>query len=476
MFELIGKVVTVIIGVFGLLWIVPPLCGYILKWNRSRGLNNKHGLVQQKILPLSQQTILITGGSGEVGVCLSRRFAMEGVKNLIIWDINPLSLQSFAAELKENYGFTPILMFTPVFEPQSNLSSSLFESERELVSNPLWSSVCSNSDSSTPLLEITPTSRYCICIYQDLAQTEHIESAFNKASTMLQIASPHVLINNAGVVYPAGMFTSPSAILENTLKVNAIAPVVLIKTFISAITSQIATSSQLTSSSSLSITSLPAQYQYVTVASAAGYSYAVGLGPYCGSKAALIALHKSARMELARVATEGAVRIANGRTALFPSIPSFSKEPQSSSRGILPTCAQCDGDGYSYQIQHAQCPDCLFPRMDSPLETPLPAVLDNKNIILRWFHCSWFYPFLWLFSVVKTFCLGSSSAREQIQLSKNYQNDVSRLVAQSIRTVLVTPWRIQTRMFDGVIAHPLVNLLFPPLHPDTQVRLFSLIS
>lgn len=410
MYETIGRVVTVLGIAYLVLWIVPYLVNILIK------LATVPSISASKYITKSH-SVLITGGGGEVGACLTIRFAQQSFKHIILWDLDYKSMLSISKSISVEYGYVPILVTT----------KELFA---DITQDAHWSSVffsdCDEFDAK--IIQSSSDLKYCVCVLQDLTCSSTIESTFSRVCEILNIPSPTILINNAGIVKPFCSATSDLSIFDQTMLVNTRAPFQLARVFLNRIT--LSTRERLESLQPETrlqkkyTKDIFPQYQLVTISSAAGYSYAVGLGPYCASKAAISSLHKSLRLELARIATEEDPSIAQDRVSL-----NLSSAKDDSRK------------------------------------------LSQRSSQASWLSLEWFSPLLWLFQSMaqKIFLYNTFSKILSHSCDSNTDITSNRLAANSVKTLLVTPWRIKTKMFQGVRNHPLVSYFFPALETDLQV-------
>lgn len=172
------------------------------------------------------RTVLITGGAQGLGRLMAQRFGRLGA-DLVLWDIDEPGLEETAGLINDELGHKP---------------------------------------TTAPV---------------DLTDTASIDRA--AAQTRQAAGDPHVLINNAGVTTGERLIELTDHQIETTMRVNAVAPMLVLKRFLPAMVERDAG-------------------HVVTIASAAGLTGVARLMAYSASKHAAVGFGDSLRQELRTLA------------------------------------------------------------------------------------------------------------------------------------------------------------------------------
>lgn len=172
------------------------------------------------------RTVLITGAASGLGRLMAQRFGRLGA-NLVLWDINETGLKETADLVADEVGRQPTVV--PV----------------------------------------------------DLTQTESIDAAVQRSREAA--GEPHVLVNNAGVITGDMLVDLSDDAIELTMRVNAIAPLLVTKRFLPHMVAR-------------------NEGHVVTVSSSAGLTGVARLTAYCASKHAAVGFDDALRHELHQMA------------------------------------------------------------------------------------------------------------------------------------------------------------------------------
>ena len=171
------------------------------------------------------KTVLVTGAAMGLGKLFATRAVKEGATAVVLWDVNEGALKDTAAEL-----------------------------EAQGSSRIVYDAV-------------------------DVSSSDAVAAAAERVRA--EVGDVHVLINNAGVVRGNGYFWDNAVRdVETTMAINAIAPMLVLREFLSGM---IASGQECRS---------------ITLASSAGLNAVPRLAAYCGSKWAAIGWSDSVRLEL----------------------------------------------------------------------------------------------------------------------------------------------------------------------------------
>jgi NAD(P)-dependent dehydrogenase (short-subunit alcohol dehydrogenase family) len=221
-----------------------------------------------------------------------------------------------------------------------------------------------------------------------------------------------VIINNAGIVSGKSMLQLKNSQLMNTFSVNALAPMVIIKSFLPSMmrrahwVTERSLNQTIQAKKSTSTASMPSNLSkdrsdcgifnshIINVSSLAGQSYACYLADYCASKATLTSMHRSFCMELRRMRED----------------PTFLQKQLNGSTE------------FNHEMDHQ---------------------IDNKSDSYN-----------------------DQSSSTSVVANTEFESK------GNIYTTLVLPWHIDTDMFAGVAnsIHWLVRILFPPLSKVTVAQ------
>lgn len=172
------------------------------------------------------RTVLITGGAQGLGRLMAQRFGRLGAE-LVLWDVDEEGLEETAGLINHELGHKP----------------------------------------TTVAVDLT-----------DTASIDH-----GAAQTRQAAGEPHVLINNAGVTTGERLVELSDHQIETTMRVNAVAPMLVLKRFLPAMVERDAG-------------------HVVTIASAAGLTGVARLMAYSASKHAAVGFGDSLRHELRHLA------------------------------------------------------------------------------------------------------------------------------------------------------------------------------
>jgi len=176
------------------------------------------------------KVVLVTGGGSGLGKLLSGKFALDGAK-LVLWDIREDLLQKAEQELKAQ-------------------NKDLF------------------------------VKSYVV----DLSNREMIYQRAEEVKK--EVGQVQVLVNNAGIVSGAKFLECTDKQIEMTMKVNVMAHMWTLKSFLPAMISS-------------------NDGHIINIASAAGLCGVTGLADYCASKFAAVGFDESIRLELKKIKATG---------------------------------------------------------------------------------------------------------------------------------------------------------------------------